>query len=198
MEFTLFKHGQIKSKESPKGKHDLRIEFHYQLKKLWGLSSWDHDKNENWQKDPWKTNDLNLWKTNNKLYKEKLKKNFICLVTKDLDMYVELKVNFYVPKGTPFRDIDNKLKTICDALKLPDKDKQGNIPEYIKYWEQMDEENPLVCLLEDDELIYNINADTDYLLGSQKEFLKRKEMLCIINVKIKGNRYQGAYNDLIV
>jgi len=42
---------------------------------------------------------------------------FAFLVAKKLDMYAELYVDVLIPKGsTSFKDIDNKLKTVCDAL----------------------------------------------------------------------------------
>ncbi len=110
MEFTLFIKDKVKSNGTPTEKHRIRTIFHEQLNELLNLSSLK--KNEIWKKTK-----------NNKLYKPRLKKSFIALVTKNLDTYAELNINFYVPSNTSFKDIDNKLKTICDALSLPGLDK---------------------------------------------------------------------------
>jgi hypothetical protein len=56
-------------------------------------------------------------------------------------------------------DIDNRLKTLFDALRIP---KAGEIME------SPDNEggrNPFFCLLEDDSLINHISVTTDLLLG---------------------------------
>jgi hypothetical protein len=183
MEFTLYLKTQVDSNDNAEGKHVIRQKFHKQLKLLWDLP-------------PWKTK--GSWKmpiAGNALYINKSGKHFICLATKEMDMYVELDIKFYVPTNTSFKDIDNKLKTICDALRLPQRD-------FIEKWSQEDYENPFFCLLEDDELIYKISAETDYVLDlvntDEKLFANRNEMLCLINIIIKGNRLIGDYSDLIV
>ena len=93
-------------------------------------------------------------------------------------MYVELDIRIYVPRNTTFRDIDNKLKTVCDGLRLP---------------ERRDEtiySNPLICLLEDDDLIYKLNTDVDYLMNTDHVeggfFGGSHGSLWLINVNIKG------------
>ena len=205
MEFTLYIHGQINSKDNPSAIHKIRRELHYQLNQLWKLDPWKKNGKNLWQKNPWEDIELDKWKIKNELFQKRHGKNFICLATSNLDMYVELSFNFFVPKNTSFRDIDNKLKTLCDALKLPDKRKRKkDSPKYIKSWVQNKKENPLVCLLEDDDLIYKLSAETDFFLDGRKKFFEsegnkyRHQMLCVINVKIKGNRDIDQYNDLIV
>jgi len=205
MEFTLYIHGQINSNDNTRAIHKIRQELHYQLKHLWELDPWKKNGKYPWQKNKLEDIGLDVWKIENELFQERHGKNFICLAKANLNMYVELSFNFFVPKDTSFRDIDNKLKTLCDALKLPDKRKRKeDVPEEIKKWAQNKKENPLVCLLEDDDLIYKLSAETDFFLDGRKKFFESKEnksrhqMLCVINVKIKGNRDLGQYNDLII
>ena len=180
MEFTLYIQGQVNSDDS-QSKREVRLQFHKQLKLLWELP-------------PWKKNNSSLWRENNdsnELYKKISGKDFIYLVSKDLDMYVVLKFNFFLPKYTSFRDIDNKLKTFCDALQLPSECDASSISEDL-----------FICLLENDELIYKLDVDTDFILDIKNQdesfFNGNHDMLCVINVKIKGNRYIDKYNDLII
>ncbi len=61
----------------------------------------------------------------------------------------------------------------------------------------------MICLLENDSLIYKLNTDTDYILEmkdkTNKFFNSAHTLLCVINVKIKGNRsLPDIYADLIV
>jgi hypothetical protein len=199
MEFTLYIKDEVKSNGTTRQKHILRLKFHKQLKQLWELDWWS------------KGNSKVSWlvkSKRNKLYRKHLQKHFICLVRENMHTYAELSINFYVPKNTSFNDIDNKLKTICDALQLPNKstNKNDNSKDNFKIenWEQKNAEYPLICLLENDNLIYKLNTDVDFILD--EDFFKnsdgrrnRNSMLCIINVKIKGNlQLEQEYNDLII
>jgi hypothetical protein len=56
-------------------------------------------------------------------------------------------------------DIDNRLKTLFDALRIP---KVGEVAELPT---DEDGRNPFFCLLEDDSLINHISVTTDLLLG---------------------------------
>jgi hypothetical protein len=56
-------------------------------------------------------------------------------------------------------DIDNKLKTLFDALKMPNR-KQ----ELGTYRLPSDDENPFYVLLEEDKLISRVSVETDILL----------------------------------
>lgn len=56
-------------------------------------------------------------------------------------------------------DIDNRLKTLLDALSIP---KPDQIPQGDA---QGNDEDPLHCLLEDDNLITGLNVSVDRLLG---------------------------------
>jgi hypothetical protein len=55
-------------------------------------------------------------------------------------------------------DIDNRLKTLFDALSVPNK---YQIP---KGWAPTTDERPLHCLLHDDQLITRVNVETAQLL----------------------------------
>jgi Holliday junction resolvase RusA-like endonuclease len=179
MEFTLYYKGLIRSKATISHKQVIRAEVHKQLLELWKLPPLD--KHQCWLKDDSRKNKL-----------RNSDRRFRFLVTKQLRMYVDLRVQFLVPpKSRSFKDIDNKLKTLFDSLRVPGR---NEIP---RGWRPKSSERPLVCLLEDDELIYKVDIDTDYLLDSNA-FHDENHMICLINVKIKGNTFDEEYGDLIV
>ena len=163
--------------------HDIRREFHNQLKELWELCPLCENKKK------WLDAD------DSKLKKTIDGRKFVFLVSKALDMYAKLDIQVLVySKDRKFKDIDNKLKTICDALRLPARGE-------LKRSRSKDDETPLFCLLQDDESIYQIAVDTDFLLCKHPDSnfrLKLDESMWIINVKIKGNRFHENYLDLLV
>jgi hypothetical protein len=56
-------------------------------------------------------------------------------------------------------DIDNRLKTLFDALRMPSRGEVQQLGAAVAQDEQ-----PLHCLLEDDALIHRVNVETDRLL----------------------------------
>jgi hypothetical protein len=155
MEFTLIYEGILRSNGSVIDKHDIRRALHVQLKKLWNqlpLSEYKYRL----KKDP--------PKGESSILKEVGHFRFAPLVTEELKLIAELSIIFLRPEQpgqliTPGGDIDNRLKTLFDALRMP-KD-QSELPNKSK---PSDDENPLFCLLEDDSLITKVTVSTDRLL----------------------------------
>ena len=86
----------------------------------------------------------------------------------------KLDVLLLRPIGVTVGDLDGKLKTIFDALHLPNKDElacvtESQIPE-LTY-----------CVMEDDEQIGAVNARYDYLLDARSD----DELLLMIHVVIQ-------------
>jgi hypothetical protein len=80
-------------------------------------------------------------------------------------------------------DIDARLKTIFDALKVP------NDPGQLgKYQQPQQDEDPLYCLLEDDQLITHVSVKTGILLEPTPEAVGQNEIKndarLVINVRI--------------
>ncbi len=71
-------------------------------------------------------------------------------------------------------DLDNRIKTLFDALRKPDADVA------YKYQQQ---HNPLYCLLESDTLISGFDVDTDRLLFPQTD--KQNEVHLVIEVVVR-------------
>lgn len=76
-------------------------------------------------------------------------------------------------------DIDGRLKTLFDALRIPTNlDETGGMGP-------QDGENPFYCLLEDDKLISEINVSTDQLLLLPREReVKANDAFLVIRVKV--------------
>jgi hypothetical protein len=74
-------------------------------------------------------------------------------------------------------DIDNRLKTLLDALRMP---KTGELPLHEK---PTDEEKPFFCLVEDDSLITEIKVVTDRLLTPLTSNERETDVHLIIHVR---------------
>ncbi len=99
------------------------------------------------------------------------------------------------PSGTIITqagDIDNRLKTLFDALRIPQN--EGELP---KESAPDISEDPFFCLLEDDMLITSVSVKTDRLLTPVKN---QAEVQLVIQVKTQltrmlvGNRVVGGFN----
>lgn len=174
MEFYLKYQGTLKSNASPKDKHSLRKHFHKQFKCLF-----DTDENFKYRKN---------W--NLELPKDEGEKSMYCIVQKDafkfapiisskLFLLAEIDITLLWP-DLPGQiigngDIDNKLKTLLDALSCPLNTNQltGVVPE--------DGEEPFYCLLEDDKLIQNLNVRTHTLLEPRD----KKEIFVLLHIRTK-------------
>lgn len=90
--------------------------------------------------------------------------NFAPLVAESVGLTAELDILLLWPASpgkiiTSGGDIDNRIKTLLDALKLPSEPTAlppNTMPQ--------PGEEPFFCLLEDDSLITRINVETDRLL----------------------------------
>ncbi len=89
---------------------------------------------------------------------------FAALVTARYEMVCGLEILFLRPEPpggliTKGGDIDNRLKTLFDALRMP------RVPEELPAGDvPAGDEDPFFCLLEDDALITAIDVRTDVLL----------------------------------
>jgi hypothetical protein len=110
--------------------------------------------------------------------------NFVPLVTEELSLICGVEILFLRPDypGAVISsgDIDNRLKTLFDALRIP---QVGQL----KPTEAPDgDEKPFYVLLEDDKLISRLSVETDTLLqpiiGSQSD---KSDARLIITVKLR-------------
>lgn len=157
MQFTLYYRGELKSGNSatPRHKHDLRRHFHRQMSALWReipLSNF-----RGFLDDPAAPASINLPSRKNGF-------TFAPLVSEKLGLVAELELQLLWPQTpgaiiTSGGDLDNRLKTLFDALKLPSE--PTALPKDAC---PSEDETPFFCLLEDDSLITRVTVETDRLL----------------------------------
>jgi hypothetical protein len=175
MEFRLTYEGLLlgssRDSKRTKHKHELRRVFQRQLRRLFGV----HPAFRNFR--PAEANIAAGLLGSDPVYRSVLARfercgyRFFPLATRDLSLLCSVSILFLRPDvpGGVIRsgDIDNRMKTIFDALRMPaSKDELGgyDVPEA--------EEEPFFCLLEDDSLISHAEVETDTLLqptGAQWE-----------------------------
>lgn len=175
MEFTLTYDGSLPSNGKPDQKHAIRQVLHPQLKELWRdtpLRGYVHETEQG-----------------GKVLSTVGGHGFTAIVhpffhfEAKLDILMlrpEQPVHIVVSGG----DIDNRLKTLFDAMTRPVGSQ--NVP---KEWRPSPEEMPLHCLLEDDALITSVSVRTSRLLNAQNS----KHVKLIIDVSISTRNVFGGF-----
>ena len=191
MEFTLCYRGPLKAVTRKntriREKHKLRRIFHNQLKELWNQEPLrSHPE----FLMPGKVTTTGSGMDEQGLYTEtdditllrEIKNfDFVPTISADLEMVADLTITLLRPEPpgriiTQGGDIDNKLKTLFDALKVPSADE---LPPKAS---PSEEESPFYCLVEDDNLIANLDINTDRLLDSVDD---SSEVLLLIKVRTR-------------
>jgi hypothetical protein len=160
VQFTLYYRGRLKSNAGPADKHALRQHFHRQLKRLWTQPPLaDYVR----MLLPERLNDLGLPEELS-IIKKLHGFEFAPLVCEKVALVAELQIQMLWPQApgaivSAGGDIDNRLKTLFDSLKMPSETTalpKGTSPSQ--------DEKPFYCLLEDDRLITRVDVETDRLL----------------------------------
>lgn len=155
MEFILHYRGELKANGSPEDKHRIRQCLHLQLKQLWGQPPLKHF--QELLHPPSGENDI-------RVIREVGGFQFAPLMGKKLNFLAELEITLLRP-GAPGNivqgggDIDNRLKTLLDALAVPPH--PNALPQGIS---PADGETPFFCVLDDDGLITKLSVRTAGLL----------------------------------
>lgn len=157
MRFKLVYRGPLPSNGRPSAKHDIRLNFHSQLAELWEqkplkeLQEWFLDRG----RAECAITDIDGFE-------------FVPLVNSKLDMIAKLSL-LVLRRSEPGAlinhggDIDNRLKTLFDALTLP---QPSQLPPNWK--STMPAAGPFFVLLQDDVLVTELAVQTDRLLDSSK------------------------------
>ncbi|MGO7031570.1 hypothetical protein ELI49_13800 [Rhizobium ruizarguesonis] len=163
MRFRLFYEGELHSSgnnsKRPGHKHDIRREFHKQFRELWRVDG-----------------NLNEWMdyAAHKAVPEfqriadrhgKLGYHWVPLVSDETFTHCSIDVLMLRPGKVGGlildTDIDNRLKTLFDALQIPTS--QSQLPET-----PASDEDPFFVLLEKDSLISSVSVTTDRLLATER------------------------------
>ena len=156
MRFTLQYQGSLRSNGRPKDKQLIRRALHAQLSALWQLPPLK--KLRSTMLDP-------LQSMRPAVISRVGGFNFAPLVSSKYQMGAKVKVIFLRP-GPPGNvltqggDIDNRMKTLFDALRMP------QTPDELPARDAPGpDEDPFFCVLEDDSLVTEVTVATDVLLA---------------------------------
>jgi hypothetical protein len=172
MEFRLIYDGQLlgasRNNTRSEHKHEIRRVFHRQLKKLWTVTpSLRHQTTVAGRKANGPI------ESTAEHHAEALANRFrlggyrlVPLATRDLDLACGIDVLFlrYDQPGQTLLqsgDLDNRLKTLFDALRIP------QVGEYTG--QPSSDEDPFFCLLEDDSMITQMSLTSDVLLEPARD-----------------------------
>jgi hypothetical protein len=200
LEFRLLYSGKLlgASKQNTRSdvKHSLRREFHPQLRRLWNTAYELDQISRHQDLRPWiaKHPAVDLQTFTNAQFRQAgidvishrwPRAGFDCvpLITSELSLRCRLDVLFLRPDEPHYvmqgGDLDGRLKTLFDALRLP-----SNLGETGGKGPQ-DDETPFFCLLEDDKLISELSVTTDQLLVLPKERdINPNDVFLIVHVRI--------------
>jgi hypothetical protein len=174
MEFRLIYEGPLHGQgaKSPH-KWEIRRALHPQLERLWQERPL-RDAAESLLAHPPLPSKVSV-------IVEKGGRRFAPLVTQRLNLYAELSVLLFrqQPRGeliTNGGDIDNRLKTLLDGLRVP----HGSLEGQAQPVESQDP-SPFFCLLEDDSLVTKVSVESEQLLRPAKP----DEVVAIITVHVK-------------
>jgi hypothetical protein len=180
VEFTLVYRGPLKANGKIAEKHAIRKVFHGQLQKLWTQSPLSDlaPPNGYYLEDNPPPGSMSLIQNIGGL-------RFAPLIADKLHLVAELEITLLRPEApghlvTQGGDIDNRLKTLLDALRMPHN--SGEIPSGDV---RAANENPFSCLLEDDSLITKLAVSTDRLL---EPIASQSEVQLFIHVKSRATR----------
>lgn len=172
MEFVLHYDGPLKANGKPKHKHELRRHFHQQLHTLWSQPPLVECRK--WLAPESSENDFSLRREMGPFV-------FAPLITEAMGLFAELKVELLRPERpgrllTQGGDMDNRLKTLFDALTMPPH--SNALPKEVI---PGDDERPFFCLLEDDNLVTSVAVRTGQLL---EKGVAESSVVLILKVKI--------------
>ena len=201
LEFHLIYQGKLpaasQSSTRARDKQDIRKVFHRQLASLWNRSSFllqflaedmrPDDPDPNATKRP-RHNYANMY--------QRCGYRFIPLVSKYFMVSCSLNILFLRREGPGSLiksggDIDNRLKVLFDALRMPQTCDEvcGDSPDI--------GEDPFYCLLEDDNLISKVSVETNWLLAPLRDHERLNDVHLIIGVKTivtDGLHYETAFH----
>ena len=150
--FSLVYQGDLPPSGDSQEKWRIRRDFESQLRKLWSVPPFDEIAK---YKDPSYRPDAGY------VGQEVGGVEFIPCISTKLQMRAELQIRFLsaaMPGGlVRHGDIDNRLKTLLDALSIP-------APQQIPQNPETNSDGRMFCLLENDDLVTRLEVTNDRLL----------------------------------
>lgn len=182
MRLVLHYEGELKSNGSPAHKHDIRKKLHVQLETLW--------KQPPLSMRP-KLLEMHSTPDDYSVIRPLGAYKFAPLITAGMNTIAELSVTLMRPEApgnliTQGGDIDNRLKTLFDALTMP---RQMNALPTVA---PASGEDPFFCLLEDDNLVTSLTVRTEQLLIPN---MKQNDVIASIAVRTRVTRTTMGNSD---
>jgi hypothetical protein len=187
MEFRLTYEGELMHKCSQLADHkqDIRKHFHRQLRRLWEIHPFLRDYRVFGSSGGVGSQGGMLEQI--AAYYSKGPYRFVPLAREDSATMVSLEILF-LRSGEPGKiirsaDIDGRLKTLLDALRMP------AVREEWGSHKPEDGEDPFFCLMEDDKLVASVSVTTDTLLApiatAKGAYDDTHDCRIVISVKLK-------------
>ena len=175
MRFTLTHDGPLPSRGNVASRVPIREALHPQLRELWGHEPLVNTRDQTLSEKPQQGHISILMPIGAHV--------FAPLVCTNLRLLAELDILMLRPE-VPGRiinhgDIDNRLKTLFDALRAP-----SNEQEIGADARASTSASPTFTLLEDDRLITRVNVETDRLLASPEA----DHVRLVIRVVLRASR----------
>ncbi|HEV2232791.1 MAG TPA: hypothetical protein VGV68_05225 [Terriglobia bacterium] len=203
--------GASRDKTRANHKHEIRRTFHPQLRKLWqethlkDIEDYEGDLPRGMKAPDNRFSRFSGHDVRPRSKGKRLKTlpqrfcrsgyGFVPLVTEDLSVACGLEVLFLRPDSpgqiVKSGDIDNRLKTLFDALRLP-----MDANELGRYTSPSEDEKPFYCLLEDDRLISKVSIETDTLLQPTSENAGVNDARLVITVSLRP--YRSTWTNLML
>lgn len=190
MDFRLTYEGELlgasRSNTRAKHKQQIRKVFHRQLRRLFELHpAYAQYQYEGLTGDPRKMAEGYYLGVIRNF--ERAGYHFFPLATRYASLLCSIEILFLRPDvpGSVIKsgDIDNRLKTIFDALRMPhDRAELGG------YDAPSEDEDPFFCLLEDDSLISHASVETDTLLQPTGAEWRTNDARLVITVRLRPYR----------
>jgi hypothetical protein len=175
MKFRLVYEGEIAPRQKMKvhDVHSIRVGLDPQLKHLWQFEPLV-DFREKWLKSP--------DEAGNGIFEKRGAAIFVPVVSKRTFLQCELDIIFLRQQAAgqligEGGDIDNRVKTLLDALSVPPIAQQDIFRD--------GRGDPIFCLLQDDSLVTKISVETDRLL---RPTTSEYDLVALIQVKISASR----------
>jgi hypothetical protein len=115
---------------------------------------------------------------------------FVSLISKRGGFTCGLDVLF-LRRGAGGGDIDNRLKVLFDALKMPE------VVSDLGGMEISDDEDPFFCLMEDDDLATRVSITSDRLLLPMEDGDKLNDIYIVLHVTISDESAVFTGNRLV-
>ena len=204
MEFRLIYEGILPASGSGthvNEKHIIRKEIHKQLKALWHVQAplVGFATHKMFQDDP-ATGERREWTELDDIARQYIKFgfNFVPLVGRHFGLVCGLDILFLRRENpgaviTQGGDLDNRIKVLFDALRMP-KDvnelPKGAVPDE-------DEKKRFFCLLEDDLLVTEFSVTSDRLLAPLRSAESQSDVYLVIKVKTKVADHHNTYYEFL-